>query len=336
MFSGAGGLDLGFLGGFSTLGRTYQPLPFQLRAAFDNDERAVTTYRLNLSDHASCIDLADTLAADLPQARVLIGGFPCQDFSSCGYKKGFAGDRGRLYRIMVNYLVEHQPEVVVAENVPHLARMHRGDLLREVVSDFAETGYKMDVWMLYAPDFGLPQSRQRVIIMGVREDIEGWVIPPEPTHVDSHVPIEQAIGDLINVEDESVTNQSQYFVATKATAGAGQGDQVSRRGQVAYTVRANAKARVHFHYELPRRLTVRESARLQGFPDDFVFPYAAMTNMLHIGNAVPPILGHVVGSSVARFFSGERNANHVITSVVRPEFLPRTTALFDGSEELVA
>lgn len=143
---------------------------------------------------------------------------------------------------------------------------------------------------------------------------------PTPTHVGRHRPIEWAIDDLRNIDDETLPNQSQYFVATRATAGAGQGDQVSRRGEVAYTVRANAKARVHFHYDLNRRLTVRECARLQAFPDDFVFPYAAMTNMLHIGNAVPPILGHFVGSSVARFLAGECRDVAKSSNVLRPEF----------------
>ena len=113
--------------------------------------------------------------------------------------------------------------------------------------------------------------------------------------------IDAAIDDLKHITDETITNQSQYFVATAATAGAGQGDQISRRGEIAYTVRANAKARIHFHYELPRRLTVRECARLQSFPDEFVFPHSAMNNMLQIGNAVPPIVAHHVGRSIVEF-----------------------------------
>jgi DNA (cytosine-5)-methyltransferase 1 len=67
---------------------------------------------------------------------------------------------------------------------------------------------------------------------------------------------------------------------------------------VAYAVRANPKARVHFHYELPRRMTVRECARLQSFPDEFIFPHATSSNILHIGNAVPPIVAHAVGKEL--------------------------------------
>jgi DNA (cytosine-5)-methyltransferase 1 len=122
----------------------------------------------------------------------------------------------------------------------------------------------------------------------------------------AHRSIDEAIGDLVGVVDETVPNQSQYFVATAATAGGGQGDHVSKRGEIAYTVRANAKARIHFHYQLPRRLTVRECARLQSFPDEFVFPHSAMNCMTQIGNAVPPIVAHHVGRALAGFFENIR------------------------------
>jgi DNA (cytosine-5)-methyltransferase 1 len=117
-----------------------------------------------------------------------------------------------------------------------------------------------------------------------------------------HRAIDDALDDLMPITDETVTNQSQYFVATAATKGGGQGDHVSKRGQLAYTVRANAKARIHFHYELPRRLTVRECARLQSFPDHFVFPHSAMNAMTQIGNAVPPIVGYRVAESLLAYF----------------------------------
>jgi DNA (cytosine-5)-methyltransferase 1 len=128
-----------------------------------------------------------------------------------------------------------------------------------------------------------------------------------------HVTIDEAIDDLIAVTDEAVPNQSQYFVATKATAGAGQGDQTSERGKIGYAVRANAKARIHFHYELERRLTVRELARLQSFPDEFIFPFSAGANVMQIGNAVPPIVGHAVMKSIADYFKN-------LAAEARPSF----------------
>jgi DNA (cytosine-5)-methyltransferase 1 len=302
-FSGCGGMDLGFLGGFEYGGQLYPALPFRIAGAFDFDQRAIETYRLNLGTHGQIADLTKVNSAELPACRLLIGGFPCQDFSSSGSKSGFAGSRGMLYRVLVDYMMAHQPEIVVAENVPHLKRLSDGKYLETILREFEDCGYNFDVWELHCPDYGLSQSRRRLFIVGVRKDIAGFPLRPHPSHAHKYRPIEDAIQDLVAVTDETVTNQSQYFVATKATAGGGQGDHTNRRGELAYCIRANAKARIQFHYELERRLTVRECARLQSFPDEFVFPFAAMSNMLQIGNAVPPIVGYQVASSIAEFFA---------------------------------
>jgi DNA (cytosine-5)-methyltransferase 1 len=310
MFCGCGGLDLGFLGGFSYLGKAYEALPFNIVQAVDFDEKSIETYKLNISDHGTVGDLTQIGAADLPKARVLIGGFPCQDFSSSGSKLGFAGKRGQLYTALVDYMHDHKPDIVVAENVPYLASLHEGAYLRAILNDFEAQGYNFNVWNLFAPDYGLSQSRRRLFLVGVRKELGAPPKPPTPTHLNRYCPIEEAIGDLKEITDESITNQSQYFMATKATAGGGQGDHDNKIGQLAYCIRANARARIQFHYELERRLTVRECARLQSFPDEFVFPFAAMTNMTQIGNAVPPTLAHHVAKTVAGFLSqidkGER------------------------------
>ena len=303
LFAGCGGLDLGILGGFTYQRELYPPLPFRIVAAYDNDPQAVETYRLNLSPDVHEVDLTSVDMNYLPKADLLLGGFPCQDFSSSGPKQGLEGKRGRLYRIMVEYMVAHQPKIVVAENVPHFAKMQRGMILQTVLAEFEDAGYDFKVWNLDCPDYGLPQNRDRIVMVGVRKDLPGgFPVEPAPIFQGRHRPIEWAIEDLGSVTDESVTNQSQYFVATKATAGAGQGDQENIKGSIAYCVRANPKARVHFHYELDRRLPVRERARLQSFPDEFVFPHATGPNVMQIGNAVPPIVGHHVGRSIAEHF----------------------------------
>jgi DNA (cytosine-5)-methyltransferase 1 len=302
LFAGCGGFDLGLLGGFKYLNEYYAPLGFEIVGAYDIDPKSIDTYKLNISDRAEICNLVEKDLESLPTADLLLGGFPCQDFSSSGLKQGLEGKRGRLYRILIDYMNIHRPSVVVGENVPHLGRMHDGKILHTIVSELEEVGYKFKVWDINCPDFGLPQSRRRLFMVGVRNDLVGHPIPPMMTHFMGYRPIEDAIDDLKTIIDEMVPNQSQYFVATVATAGAGQGDQISRRGEVAYTVRANAKARIHFHYELERRLTVRECARLQSFPDEFVFPHFAMNNMSQIGNAVPPIIGNHVGRAIMDFF----------------------------------
>ena len=322
-FSGCGGLDFGFRGGFSILGREYEPLPFDIIGAYDFLQDAVDCYKLNIDDRVQHADLTQVDVGALPRTDILIGGFPCQDFSSSGPKTGFDGKRGKLYQVLLNYMTSHRPRFVIGENVIHLARMKEGQVLRTIVRDFESVGYHFDVWNLYAPDYGVPQSRKRLIFVGVRNDIEGFPVKPLPTHYNAPVTISQALHDLENITDETVTNQSQYFVASKASSGGGQGDTVNEADKVALCIRANSRGRIQFHYNLPRRLTVRECARLQTFPDEFVFPYTTQRNLTLIGNAVPPVLAHAVAKSVARFIDAVDNgvdAEHSITR--RREYVP--------------
>jgi DNA (cytosine-5)-methyltransferase 1 len=303
MFSGCGGFDLGTEGGFSFRDKYYEKLPFKVVAAYDNDEKACETYQLNLGNQIECVDLTEVEDSDFPTTDILIGGFPCQDFSSCGLKKGLEGDRGRLYKVMARYMKKHKPKIVVAENVPFFLSLHNGAIANEVLTEFRDCGYTFFIWQIYCPDYGLPQSRTRIFLVGYENSlkIKTEPIQPIPTHIFNLVSIDQAIYDLENITDETIPNQSQYFVATKATAGAGQGDQTSIKGMVGYAVRANPKGRVHFHYSLQRRLTVRETARLQSFPDEFIFPHSASKNFMEIGNAVPPIIGHLVMNQILNF-----------------------------------
>lgn len=304
LFAGCGGLDLGFMGGFQYMGTDYKRLPFDVIAAYDNDPKCVQTYRENIGNHIHEADLSNFQTGLMPKARVLLAGFPCQDFSSCGTLLGLDTERGRLYQIVIHYMQQYGPAVVVAENVPNLARMRSGDVLRTIKADFEAVGYHFKLWTLAAPRYGVPQNRTRLFLIGVRDDITGFPQMPLATYnKNSYRSVDWALDDLVHVEDESVPNQSQYFRASRAKRGNGQGDEANQAGQPAYTIRANPKSRVQFHYRLPRRLTVRECARLQTFPDSFVFRHSATTNIMQIGNAVPPVLGHHVAVSISDFLS---------------------------------
>lgn len=301
-FCGCGGLDLGFLGGFSYKGARIPRSSFKTLAAYDNDEKCVKTYRDNISNHAEVKDLSIFSAKDIPPAEVLIGGFPCQDFATCGPQQGMDSSRGRLYKALIQYMKVHKPLVVVGENVPGLSKLKKGEILDIIKADIEDVGYRVEVWTLFAPDYGVPQRRTRLFIIGVREDLDGFPHEPSKTHEQTkYRTTKWAIEDLEHVVDESIANQSQYFKASRAKKGNGQGDETSPAYAPAYTVRANAKSRVQFHYSLNRRLTVRECARIQTFPDNFVFPFSATTNIMQIGNAVPPLLGHVVAKSIERY-----------------------------------
>lgn len=300
-FCGCGGLDLGFRGGFVYHDQEYKRLPFDIVEAYDSNEKCVETYN-NYFDHkATVMDLSTIDPYSVKKADILIGGFPCQEFSSCGPLGGLESERGQLYKALIRYMEAHRPMIVVGENVINLERMNKGEVIKTIVSDLCAPGYKVDVWKMYAPDYGIPQRRTRLFFICVRNDLAGFPTKPNAEFVNSHRSVEWAIGDLINITDETVPNQSQYFAASRARKGNGQGDENNRRNSPAYTIRANPKSRVQFHYELNRRLTVRECARIQTFPDDFIFGHAKTASISQIGNAVPPVLAYTVATEIARY-----------------------------------
>ena len=305
-FCGCGGLDLGFRGGFKYHDEDYPALPFNILEAYDNETRCIETYNDYFgAGHATVKDLATVKPEDVSKADILIGGFPCQEFSSCGPLGGLESERGRLYRTLIAYMNTHKPHIVVGENVINLERMEKGEVLKTIKKDLAAAGYAVKVWKMFAPDYGIPQRRTRLIIMCVRKDIfdkYGFPEEPEARFKDRHRSIEWAIGDLVDVTDNSVIpNQGDYFGASKAKKGNGQGDESNKKDMPAYTIRANPKSRVQFHYSLDRRLTVRECARIQTFPDDFSFKFSKTVNISQIGNAVPPVMAYLVAQRVKQY-----------------------------------
>lgn len=305
-FCGCGGLDLGFRGGFKYHDEDYPALPFNILEAYDNEPRCIETYNDYFgAGNATVKDLATVKPEDVSKADILIGGFPCQEFSSCGPLGGLESERGRLYRTLIAYMNTHKPKIVVGENVINLERMEKGEVLKTIKKDLAAAGYAVKVWKMFAPNYGIPQRRTRLIIMCVRKDIfdkYGFPEEPEARFKDRHRSIEWAIGDLVDVTDNSVIpNQGDYFGASKAKKGNGQGDESNKKDMPAYTIRANPKSRVQFHYSLDRRLTVRECARIQTFPDDFSFKFSKTVNISQIGNAVPPVMAYLVAQRVKQY-----------------------------------
>ncbi|MDR1001803.1 MAG: DNA (cytosine-5-)-methyltransferase [Oscillospiraceae bacterium] len=303
-FCGCGGLDLGFRGNFRYHGEEYEKLPFNIKKAYDFEPKCIETYNGYFGDHAERADLSKIDVTTVPKADVLVGGFPCQEFSSCGPLGGLESERGQLYKALINYMKLHKPALVIGENVINLERMDNGNVLKTIVSDLSQAGYKVEVWKMYAPDYGIPQRRTRLFFICVRNDIYnkyGFPKKPDPTYEHNHRSVEWAIGDLVDIANETVPNQSQYFGASKAKKGNGQGDENSKKDLPAYTIRANPKSRVQFHYSLDRRLTVRECARIQTFPDDFVFHHAKTASISQIGNAVPPVLAHTVAKAISDY-----------------------------------
>lgn len=299
-FAGCGGLDLGFLGGFTFLGKQFARTCFDVVGAYDADHDAVEAYRINIGSHAHIADLSTCDMATLPAADILLGGFPCQEFSQCGPRRGLESERGRLYLAMVDYAITHRPSIIVGENVAGLMYRDSGRALKTICADFAGIGYMPHIWEFHAEEHGVPQARHRIFLIFVRADLDCTNLRM-PAPFETRITARMALQDLLRSDMRKTPNQDQFFRAKKAGRGHGQGDERTPADGPGYTVRANAKSRVQFHYSRPRRLTVRESARLQSFPDTFRFPFAATANMRLVGNAVPPALAHRVAEALQHF-----------------------------------
>lgn len=307
LFSGCGGLDLGIQGGFTYLNKHYPKNPFKIVWANDINEKATKTQLLNFKDiNVVCGDITQILSNKnkqlslfpetnaLPKtADVVIGGFPCQDFSLAGKRKGLTVERGTLYLSMVKIVETLKPKVFLAENVKGLISWENGLAINTIIKDFTELGYKVNYKLFNAADYGVPQSRERVIIIGVREDIQKNIEWASPTHSASDisllpwVTIKQAIGDL---ENEEKHRSLPNFGYSKAKLCKGkQGNTITKADKPAPTMRAEHHGNIEFHYSLPRRLSAREAARIQTFPDDFVFYKSVSDAYRQIGNAVAPV-----------------------------------------------
>ena len=295
-FSGCGGLDLGLVGDFSFLGKHYKRNPFEIILANDINEKATLTQKHNFKNiNVICDDVIELVKKDLPSADVLLGGFPCQDFSLAGKQKGLEVERGNLYMSMIEGLKKIKPKVFLAENVKGLLSWKNGLAIQKMVKDFEGCGYNVEYRVMNAADFGVPQMRERVIIIGVRKDIKKEFKWPMPTHSEKWVSVEEAIKDL---EDEKVAVSLANHQYSKAKKNKGQGNKAVIADRPAPTMRAEHHGNIEFHYKLPRRLSAREAARIQSFPDNFEFLQSTSDAYRQIGNAVAPVFAWHLAQSL--------------------------------------
>jgi DNA (cytosine-5)-methyltransferase 1 len=295
LFSGCGGMDLGFKGGFTFLGNRYKRLPFKITWACELNEAACRTYRQNVSKHIRQGDIWELMNSLPQQADVVVGGFPCQDISVNGKGAGIAGKRSGLYRAMVEVVERTRPKIFVAENVKGLLMRHHADALKKVLDDFRAIGYDVTYQLYHAADYGVPQTRERVIIVGTLPGVKPFE-PPKPTlTANSYITAMEAIHDLSELpEDESINH-----IWSRANRSPDQGDRRLVADRAGYTIRAECHGNIQWHYELPRRISMREAARIQSFPDSFIFDSKLRETERQVGNAVPPVLAWHIANAVA-------------------------------------
>ncbi|MDR1230247.1 MAG: DNA cytosine methyltransferase [Spirochaetaceae bacterium] len=302
LFSGCGGMDLGFVGGFEFLGKQYKETNFSIIWANEINAAACNTYRKNIGGHIIEGDIRETIGALPETADVVIGGFPCQDISINGKMKGINGKRSGLYTFLVEAVKKIRPKMFIAENVKGLLLKTNAASLQKILEDFTALKYNVTYQLYHAADYGVPQTRERVFIVGTRNDITPFA--PPPPSCEKHITAQEAIGDLETLPpDEQYSHIWSY--ANKSTE---QGNRRLVADRPGYTIRAECHGNIQFHYSLPRRISMREAARIQSFPDTFLFQSKLRETERQIGNAVPPVLAWHIANAAQNAITGGNNA----------------------------
>lgn len=300
LFCGCGGSDLGLLGGFTFLGRHYPRLNFDIVYAVDFDKYAVDTYNRNFIHPASCADVSDVDFNALPEIDLLIGGFPCQSFSTVNPTKDTNDERANLYKQIVRFLKEKSPKYFICENVKGLITLHKGAIIKKIVREFESVGYKVQYRLMKAVEFRIPQRRERVFIIGIRQDIDCDFQYPTPLNsIENAVPLSTVIERL------DIPEQKYYF-SERAVQGMKNAKNNMKRGLwqdlngpcltiTSHLAKTSINSRdplllVDPKKELYRRFTPREAARIQSFPENFILNNSEAKSYKQIGNAIPPVL----------------------------------------------
>lgn len=310
-FCGCGGSDLGLIGDFNYLGKHYKKLPFDIQYAIDIDKFAVQTYNHNFKHPAVCEDIKNIKIEQIKDFDLLLGGFPCQSFSTVNPTKDTNDDRANLYKELVKVLQYKKPKFFICENVKGLMTLQKGEILKKVIKDFTDSGYNVKYKLLLASNFGIPQKRERVFIVGVRKDLKINYEFPIESHAEIPDGYKEKWVELKHVIPELAIQEKKYYFSEKAVQGMKNAKNNMKRGLwqnldgqcltiTSHLSKASLNSRdpvllVNPDKELYRRFTPREAASIQSFPMNFEFPVSDIQAYKQIGNAIPPVLmWHIV------------------------------------------
>lgn len=340
LFCGAGGLASGAKNALIVhQGEEYR---FSHAWATDIDPWACETFRKNIvPDNPDAVICSDIRELDIPHLAPIDGllfGFPCNDFSQVGEQRGINGEYGPLYQYGVQVLNAHNPLFFLAENVSGLSTADEGETLKQIIEELRTAGrwgYTITAHLYKFEEYGVPQCRHRIIIVGFRNDQGLQFRVPAPTHENAYVSCAEALRGVENVPyNNEKTRHSRTTVERLSYIPQGgnawhpnvpehlrlkvkgcQLSQIYRRlsaDQPAYTITGSGGGGTHvYHWEEPRALTNRERARLQTFDDNFIFYGPKESVRAQIGHAVPPKAAHIILEAVLKCFAGVEYPNTV-------------------------
>lgn len=323
MFSGCGGMDLGF-----------KQAGYKIVWANDNDKNAISTYQVNLGeiDDRSITDISSN---EVPDGDIVVGGFPCQPFSNAGNRDGVEDHRGNLFFDCLRIIREKKPKAFVLENVKGLLSSytkHGLPIIEFIKSELSNVskdfGYNTTYKLLNASDYGVPQNRQRVFIVGIRNDLNKQFIFPDAIPK-NNLELKWVIGlprGSKNNEHWELSPQQKEMIPYIKEGGSWKDipydlltirfrkirDDMKKyhspnfyrrfsRNEIVGTITASAQPENCgiIHPTENRRFTIREIARIQTFPEDFEFISSSITGMYKmIGNAVPPTMAKLIATQL--------------------------------------
>lgn len=322
LFSGCGGGDLGLLGGFSFLGEHYKRLRTSIVLANDIDVFAADTYKANFKHNFICKSITDIPSIEIPEHDVLVGGFPCQAFSIIGQRKGLNDTRGQLFLEMARILTDKQPLAFIAENVKGLTNIQNGKIFETILQEFEQSGYNIFYKILNAANYGIPQKRERVFIVGFRKDLKVEFMFPISS--DKFIPLKSVLQDDYD---------KRFIFSERAVRGLKNSNKAFNKGRIqdiekpCNTINSHlAKVSlngtdpvllVNVEKEIYRRFTPLEAARIQSFPDNFIFPVSEFQTYKQIGNAIPPVLmWHLFQEVLSSIDNADGNTPAIIKSYI--------------------
>ena len=308
LFCGCGGTDVGLLGDFDFLGKHYDSNGMEIVYANDIDDNACSIFKENFGITPDNRDIREVKSEEIPEFDILTGGFPCQSFSIIAQnpkRLGVKDERGKLFFEMCRILRERQPKCFIAENVKGILTANKKSAFPLILKEFEDSGYDVQYRILNSANYGVPQKRERVIIVGFRKDLNIDFSFP-----DVEIEDENNFAPLKKVIEKKV--DEKYFFSERAVAGMMKKRESMNKGRAqdinkpCNTVGAHL-AKVSLNSTDPvlmegkryRRFTPREVARIQSFPDDFELVGSEAAQYRALGNAIPPVMFWYVAKAVS-------------------------------------
>jgi len=301
LFSGLGGMDLGLVGGFFYLENFYSDNNFTIEYSMDFDKPICDIFNDNFDHKCYHQDITQLHESDVPIHDILIGGFPCQSFSVSAQnppRLGYKDDRGKLFFEMSRILRHHKPRFFIAENVKGILSANKREAFPLIISEFEKAGYFVKYQVLNSVNFGVPQKRERVFIVGFRDqcDYNDFNFPQGAFN--EKVPLTRVLEHEDNIEDkyyfskravEGLKKTKNYKVMNKGRAQNidGPSNTVSAHLAKVSLNSTDPVLRINGRY---RMYTPREVARIQSFPDSFQLTGSKTINYKALGNAVAPVV----------------------------------------------